>query len=136
LEGLTERWPPQTRRILNQVTDPTSTKLFQTLVTRPSLRQQRRFNAVWTSLLCFLVCAYEDEGSLEEMGLRPSDEMYDSIFDIVEADAWSVGPHSQDGPMGQLEAAVEALCLEMNMDHEPTTTTNPLLGWMAVLVHS
>jgi hypothetical protein len=134
LEALTERWPPQARRILNQVTD--LTKPFQTLVARPSLRQRRRFNAVWTSLLCFLVYAYDDEGSLEEMGLCLSEEMCDSILDIAEAEAWSVSPQSMDGPMGQLEAAVQGLCLEMIMDHEPTTTTNPLLWWMAVLVHS
>jgi hypothetical protein len=38
--------------------------------------------------------------------------------------------------MGQLHAAVQALCVGMVMDHEPTTMTNPLLWWMAVLVHS
>src|SRR5207248_2054796 len=134
LEALTERWPPQPRRILNQVTD--LTKPFQTLAARPSLRQRRRFNAVWTSLLCFLVYAYDDEGSLEEMGLCLSEEMCDSILDIASAEAWSVKPHSMGGPMGQLEAAVHGLCLEMIMHHEPTTTTNPLLWWMAVLVHS
>jgi hypothetical protein len=133
LEALTERWPPQARRILNQVTNLTSTKPFQTLVARPSLGQRRRFNAVWTSLLCFLAYAYDDEGSLEEMGLRPSEEMCDSILDIAEAEAWS---QLMDGPMGQLEAAVQGLCLEMIMEHEPTATTNPLLWWMAVLVHS
>jgi hypothetical protein len=136
LEALTERWPAQARRILNQVTDLTSTKPFQTLVARPSLHQRRRFNAVWTSLLCFLVYAYDDEGSLEEMGLRLSEEMSDSILDIAEAEVWSIAPPSMDGPMGQLEAAVEALCLEMIMDPEPTITTNPLLWWMGVLVHS
>lgn len=134
LEALTERWPPQARRILNQVTD--LTEPFQTLGARPSLRRRRRFNAVWTSLLCFLIYAYDDKGSLEEMGLCLSEEMCDSILDIAEAEAWSVMPLSMDGPKGQLEAAVQGLCLEMIMDHKPTTTTNPLLWWMAVLVHS
>jgi hypothetical protein len=87
LEALTERWPPQARRILNQVTNPTSTKPFQTLAARPSLRQRTRFNAVWTSLVCFPVYAYDDEGSLEEMALRPSDEMCESTVDIAKAEA-------------------------------------------------
>jgi hypothetical protein len=70
------------------------------------------------------------------MGLCLSEEMRDSILDIAEAEACSVGPPSMDEPMGLLEAAVQGLCLEMIMVHEPTTTTNPLLWWMAVLVHS
>jgi hypothetical protein len=105
-------------------------------VARPSLGQRRRFNAVWTSLLCFLVHAYDDEGSLEEMGLCLSEDMGDSILDIAQAEAWSVSPPSMDGPMGPLDDAVQRLCLEMIMDHQPTTATSPLLWWMAVLVHS
>ena len=45
------------------------------------------------------------------MGLCLSEEMCDSILDIAEAEAWSVMPLSMDGPEGQLEAAVQGLCL-------------------------
>jgi hypothetical protein len=58
------------------------------------------------------------------------DEMRDSILDIAEAEGWPVAPPappSMDGPMGRLEAAVQAPRLEMIIDSEPTTATNPLL---------
>ncbi|EXJ93252.1 hypothetical protein A1O3_01809 [Capronia epimyces CBS 606.96] len=85
LEGLTERWPCQARLVLNRLPISTSTRPFQTLAAKFNFARRRRFNAVWTALLCFLVHTADDNGALEEMGLHLSDDTWDDILDIKSA---------------------------------------------------
>lgn len=82
-ESLTERWPSQARLLLSRAADPTSNQPFQTLIAKSTWARRRRFNAVWTALLCFLVHTADDEGALQEMGLHLSEDTQDDILDIM-----------------------------------------------------
>lgn len=127
-EALTERWPRQARLILNRVVNPTTNQPFQTFAAKSSWPRRRRLNAVWTALLCFLVQAADDDGALEEMGMRLSEDTYDDIMDIMQAQLY-------DDPEA-MQQAVGDLCCNMIVDPHPTPSTNPLLWWMVVLVQS
>lgn len=127
IESLTERWPRHARLILQRVLHPTTDQPFQTLAAKVALTRRRRFNAVWTALLCFLVHTADDNNALEEMGLHLSEDTYDDILDIMQAQLY--------GPEIMQEAVVD-LCRNMIMDPHPTPSTNPLLWWMVVLVRS
>ena len=114
IEALWERWPPQARLLLNRAADPTTTRPFQTLAAKSSWRMRRRFNSVWTTLVCFWVHAAEDKGALEEMGLFQSEGTYDDVLDVMEAYAYN-----RQGSE-RLQEAVGDLCLGMLMDKAST----------------
>jgi hypothetical protein len=135
LEGLTERWPSKARETLNEPFDGGVVMPFETLVAKVNLRRRRRMNAVWTSLICFLVYSY-DEGTLQEMGLFVSEELGDSILDIMEAELTFGCPVMTDAPIGPLETAVQDLFTEMITDSKATFPSSPLLWWIGVLVKS
>ena len=128
LEGLTERWPRKARLILNRACCPTATQPFQTLGAKPYLGKRRRYQSVWTSIVCFLVYCYDSSGALEEMGLYLSEESQDDVLDIMSAFAMGI--------QNELEGAVLRLCIKMIMDIAPTASNNPLMWWLTVLVRS
>jgi len=86
--------------------------------------------------VCFLVHSY-DEGTLEEMGLKLSEGLQESIMDVIEAVVWHgrirQSPNRSRGPV---EDAVEELLMELITDPKATFQTNPLLWWVGILVQS
>jgi hypothetical protein len=60
---------------------------FSSWAARISLTRRRRGNSILAALVCFLVHSH-DEGTLEEMGLKPSEDLLDSTMDVTEAEAW------------------------------------------------
>ena len=131
LEALSERWPPRPRLILNQATDETAVSPFESLVPNPLLRWQRRLNAVWTSLVCFLLYS-SDEGTLDEMGLHLNEDLADDILDIKQDELMS---GCEQGKIN-LQASIHALLTRLITDTTATPHGNPLLWWMAILVRS
>lgn len=134
LEALTERWPPLARLILNQVADPSAVQPFQTWAAKAHLPIRRRFDAVWTAMVAFLVHAYDEDGTLEEMGLHLSQQLQDDIMSIMEMQVreWMVGSSFQP----EVEKAIQEFCQHMITDPTCTKRTNPLLWWTVVLVQS
>lgn len=101
-----------------------------------NLQKRRRENSIWTGLVCFLIHSY-DEGTLEEMGLKLSEGLCDSIMDVTEAVVWHGGiGQSPNRTRSPLEDAVEELLMELITDPKVTFQTNPLLWWVGILVQS
>jgi len=131
LEALSERWPPEPRLILNQATDEKAAGPFESLVPNPLLRWQRRLNAVWTSLVCFLIYSF-DEGTLDEMGLHLNEDLADDILDILQDEFMS---GCEQGKIN-LQFSIHALLTRLITDTAATPHGNPLLWWVAILVRS
>ncbi|KAH8799363.1 hypothetical protein F5884DRAFT_120041 [Xylogone sp. PMI_703] len=136
LEVLAERWPAVFRTMVNQGGLPSETGPFESWAAKINLAKRRRGNSVLLGLVCFLVYSYE-AGTLEEMGLHLSEDMQDSILDVMQAEMY-FGPINQsiereDGPM---EAAVVRLLGELITDAHATFQTNALLWWVGILVQS
>jgi hypothetical protein len=102
--------------------------------TDPATR--RRGNSIFAALLCFLVHSH-DEGTLEEMGLKLSKSLLDSILDVTEAEAWhGRALERTNREPGPVEEAVAELVTELITDPQATCRTNPLLWWVGALVQS
>lgn len=81
LEVLAQRWPPVARAALNGMDKVPDQEPFQTLAPIWDLGKRRRYQAVWTSLVGFLVHSH-DEGALEEMGLKLNEGQVDDVLDV------------------------------------------------------
>ncbi|EXJ57158.1 hypothetical protein A1O7_07503 [Cladophialophora yegresii CBS 114405] len=127
-ERLAERWPQQARLILNRAGCSTATQPFRTLRATADLGKRRRYQAVWASLVCFLVFAHGNQDMLDEMGLVLAEHTEDEVIDILAA--------IDTGIQSELDAAVRVLCVNMITDHAPTASKNPLFWWLTVLVRS
>jgi hypothetical protein len=134
-EGLTERWPPPARRILNQVADPTTHRSFRTLAAKPDVTHRRRLAAVWTALLCFVIHASEDQDGLTSMGLHLSEDQHDDLIDVTQAIAMAPIMGRRYGMQG-VEHAVANLCRAWLCHRPATKANNPLRWWSVVLVQS
>src|SRR5204862_7581642 len=117
----------QARLILNQVHDGQSATALQSLM--DTFKKQRRWNAFWTSFICFLVHSY-DEGTLQEMGLELSEDLCESILDIEQALVAEGLPLKTDSSLGFIEATLQSFFTELITDTNATAKTNPLLWWV------
>ena len=131
LEALSERWPAAARRILNQSTDGPDAQPFTSLASKWLLPRRRRFQAIWTSLVCFLAHSL-DEGTLEEMGLVLNEEQEHDVLDVMQAAMPENGWWDKMG----LQAAIQSLLTKAIMDSHATAQNNPVLWWAAILVRS
>lgn len=134
LDALTERWPPQSRLMLNQITDGPTAEPLCTLMDQ--FRRQRRWNAVWTSFVCFLLHAFDEKDALREMGLDLSEDVADDLMDIQQALLDEGYPLNTETSLELVENALLAFFTRMLTDTHPTAQSNPLLWWVAVLVRS
>lgn len=138
LEALTERWPSKARETLNEPFDGGPVIPFGTLVAKVNLWKRRRMNAVWTSLICFLVYSY-DEGTLQEMGLFVSEELGDSIMDVMQAEVIFGRSVRTDDSTGHLERALQDLFyrngygLRGNFPQQPFVMVDKDLGKVGAL---
>lgn len=136
LQALAERWPVPLRTIVNRVGLGTEQGPFESWAAKINLTKRRRGDSILAGLVCFLVYSH-DEGTLEEMGLKLSNDLLDSIVDVKGADA-CYGQIFQriDQDPGPVEAAVKELVTELIADPKATFRTNPLLWWVGILVKS
>jgi hypothetical protein len=136
LETLAERWPAPVRTIVNQAGLGTEQGPFESWAAKTTLTPRRRGNSIFAALLCFLVHSH-DEGTLEEMGLKLSKSLLDSILDVTEAEAWhGRALERTNREPGPVEEAVAELVTELITDPQATCRTNPLLWWVGALVQS
>ncbi|KAJ9615649.1 hypothetical protein H2200_001725 [Cladophialophora chaetospira] len=123
-----EGWPRQARLIINRACSSTATEPFRTLRANADLGKRRRYQAMWASLVCFLVYCYDNSIDLKNMGLQLAEHIEDGVFDILD--------DIKAGIMAEEEAAVAALCENMFKGLVPTASENPILWWLTVLVRS
>lgn len=70
------------------------------------------------------------------MGLDVSEELGDSILDVMEAEVFFGRPVATNELDGPLQSAVQCLLTEMVTDSKATFQSNPLMWWTVILVQS
>ncbi|KAH6961729.1 hypothetical protein BKA56DRAFT_737077 [Ilyonectria sp. MPI-CAGE-AT-0026] len=132
LEALSERWPVKARLALNQSAEGPDARPFESLAAIWLLGKRRRFQSMWTSLICFLVWSLkDDEESLEEMGLELDEDEKEDILDVAAmpgSDWFMDDDDPGDALQGFFTKAITGESVEARR--------NPLLWWTAILVRS
>ncbi|KAJ4177618.1 hypothetical protein NW759_017412 [Fusarium solani] len=135
LEGLSERWPVAARQTINKAAEGPDASPFESLAAIWDLDKRRRYQSIWTSLICFLVWSIgQDVGSLEEMGLELDEKQKKDIMEInlaARLDASIYLLADED-----LEALIQGFLTSLLRDDSVVARRNPLLWWTAVLVRS
>ncbi|KAK6221474.1 hypothetical protein QIS74_04767 [Colletotrichum tabaci] len=131
LEGLAERWPAAARRVLMQAAEGPHALPFESLDPKWLLDRRRRFQSMWTGLVCFLVYS-KQHGTLEQMGLLLNEARTDDLLDVVQ----DVTVASVLGDTNRLFNSTLDFLTGSIVDKEATTHTNVIPWWTAVLVRS
>lgn len=137
-ESFTEMFPAKVRTALNAADDGRRGQEFQSLAAIWDLSKRRRYQAVWTSMVGFLVYCFDD-GALDDLGLRLIEDQKNDILDLIQkvkvADVGAVS-RKTPGASDSVWATIETLLLKAIMGPESTARNNPLVWWMAILVKS
>ncbi|KAL1592197.1 hypothetical protein SLS59_009853 [Nothophoma quercina] len=134
-EALLERWPRKARLLMNRVVDSDNDTPLALLMS--DFGKQRRFNSVWSSMICFLLYCTEENGALKRMGLELSEEQEDDLLDIAVVMSFQGYPRpGDDGDGSPVDHAMHAYIMTLLTDRDATPSTNPLLWWVIVLVRS
>ncbi|KAL5610576.1 hypothetical protein FOBRF1_006693 [Fusarium oxysporum] len=134
LEGLSERWPVKARRTINQTAEGPDARPFESLAAIWDLEKMRRYQSMWTRMICFLVWTIDnDRESLKDMGLELDEELEEGIVDISQA----VAPGSNffaddDDP----KDAIQGFLTKLITDKSATARKNPLFWWTSILLRS
>ncbi|KAJ3453597.1 hypothetical protein MRS44_017844 [Fusarium solani] len=134
LEALSERWPVKSRLVRNQSAKGPDARPFESLAAIWLLQMRRRFQSMWTGLICFLAWPIKvGEESLEEMGLNLNEEKKEGLLDlgvmVMPGSDWFM---SDDHP-GDI---IQGFLTRMITDESVNVRMNPLLWWTAILVRS
>lgn len=108
---------------------------FQTWAQPKYLERRKQAVAVWYGLLDLLAFAWTVHGReerLREAGFEPSGEFIDLIDDLH---LYAIIQDRFRPRKSVVVETVEAFFLRAISDPSPTVRTNPLLWWVAVLVH-
>ena len=134
-EALLERWPRKARLLMNRVVDSDNDTPLASLMS--DFGKQRRFNSVWSSMICFLLYCTEEKGALKRMGLELSEEQEDDLLDIAVVMSFEGYPRpGDDGDGSSVDHAMHAYIMTLLTDRDATPSTNPLLWWAIVLIRS
>ncbi|KAL7940763.1 hypothetical protein V8C42DRAFT_349289 [Trichoderma barbatum] len=145
LEVLSERWPLKARVALNQHAkgNKQKGKGFESLAARWLLGKRRRFQSMWTGMICFLVYSSGTKGRLEEMGLALSGEQKKQLGEVASKSSAAARPEADDDIYDAMDKqlnvieAVEAFMRAIITANKGSTTgNNAALLWTAVLVRS
>ncbi|OBR02166.1 hypothetical protein CH63R_14467 [Colletotrichum higginsianum IMI 349063] len=131
LEALAERWPAPARRMLTQTAEEPHAPPFESLGPKWLLDRRRRFQSMWTGLVCFLAYSAQ-HGTLEAMGLSLDQARTNDLLNLIQ----EVATASASGNPNPLFAPTLAFLLGSIADKEATARTNAILWWTAVLVRS
>lgn len=147
--SMINRWPMSVRRILNrsQPTPPLSGNEtdnyhiqpppFHTWAQPRFLERRKQAVAVWYNLLHFLVLNWSGyggkNGQLYLLGLQPTRRCCDIIDDLR---LYATLPSPLRPRRKAVIDMVEEFFFLVIRDPKPTPRTNPLLWWIAVLIHS
>ncbi|KAI8649694.1 hypothetical protein NCS55_01431700 [Fusarium keratoplasticum] len=141
IEGMTERWPRAARAALNSMDggEDEDRGAFESLAAVYDLSQRRRYQSIWTSLVGFIAHS-QDEGTLEEMGLRLTESQIDDILG-VEQEVWyvdlgEIARRREKGGFEDVWAPIQQLLLKALRKPKSTPRNNLLVWWIAVLARS
>ncbi|KJZ68432.1 hypothetical protein HIM_12176 [Hirsutella minnesotensis 3608] len=142
LEAMTQRWPPTARVALSAMDTEPSQDPFQTLAPIWKLGQRRRYQAVWTSLVAFLVHS-QAEGTLEEMGLKLDEDQTHDVLDVLESagqvnlrDIGRVKGGRVKGVFHDVWVSIHGLLTSAMVKEKSTGRNNPMVWWLTILVRS
>ncbi|CAD6590557.1 MAG: hypothetical protein ASARMPRED_004855 [Alectoria sarmentosa] len=129
--AMIERWPQAARVLLNKGNRDFN-EPFNTWVRPRDLDSRRRAIAVWSSMLAFIVFSWDFASrQLHEMGLFLGEEMKDLVDDTHFL--CGLGGNKN---FGSIREAAYKLFLLAVTDSEPSSRTNSILWWMAVLIRT
>lgn len=131
LEGLAERWPAVARRVLTQAAEGPHAAPFESLGAKWLLEGRRRFQSVWTGLVCFLTYS-QRQGTLGQMGLLLDKTQLKDLLKLHE----ELAAASAEGNTDSVFDSVVAFILGSVTDNRATAHKNAILWWTAVLVRS
>ena len=147
--AMINRWPLSIRRTLNrsQTTTPPSGNNpddcdpepppFHTWAQPRYLKRRKQAVAVWYTLLHFLVLNWSGyggkDGQLHSLGLQPTRQCCDVIDDLH---LYATLPSPLKPRRKAVTEVVEEFLFLVIRDPHPTSRTNPLLWWIAVLIHA
>ncbi|RSL39496.1 hypothetical protein CEP54_016312 [Fusarium duplospermum] len=142
IEAMAERWPRAARAALNSMDgggEDEDRGAFESLAAVYDLGQRRRYQSIWTSLVGFIAHS-QDEGTLEEMGMRLTESQIDDILDI-EQEVWQVdlkaiAQRREKGGFEGVWAPIQMLLMKALRKPKSTPRNNPLVWWIAVLARS
>ena len=134
--AMVERWPKKTRQTLNESfcpPRPGNSPSFKTWARPRDLEKRKQAISVWSALLVFLVFHWHDYGAdqaLEAMGLPMSSRLKDFVDTIR-----NYAELGRRFRKAFAETVKEFFTLAI-MDTEARPTNNPLVWWLAVLIHT
>lgn len=133
LESLSERWPAKARVALNRhANGGQKGKAFESLAARWMLEKRRRFQSMWTGMVCFLVYSSQTKGRLAKMGLTLSGKQKTQLSRVA-----MISSSAIPGAGINIGTAVKEFMLAtMTIDGTSTVRNNAALWWTAVLVRS
>lgn len=142
VEAMTERWPRAARAALNSMDgggEDEDRGAFESLAAVYDLGQRRQYQSIWVSLVGFITHS-QDEGTLEEMGMRLTESQIDDILDI-EQEVWQVdlkaiARRREKGGFEDVWAPIQQLVMKALRKPKSTPRNNPLVWWIAVLARS
>lgn len=136
IESLTERWPCVARVAMNSMEKGGTLEEFKTLAAKWDVAKRRRYQAIWTSLLGFLLHSF-NEGTVQEMGLKLTEGYKNEIKRVVREVGYIVpGKHRRLGALDGLWTAVETLLMRALKQKKSTARNNPMIWWIGILVRS
>ncbi|EXL39945.1 hypothetical protein FOCG_17447 [Fusarium oxysporum f. sp. radicis-lycopersici 26381] len=134
LDGLSKRWLVKARKIINQTAEGPNAGPFESLAAVWDLDKRRRYQSVWTSMICFLAWIIDNNPeSLLAMGLELDEELEEDIVDI----SLAVAPNSDifgdsEDPM----EVIQGFLTKLITVESASAQNNPLLWWTSILVRS
>jgi len=141
--AMLNRWPLLLRRTLNRsdpFVDPLAHPMplpFHTWAQPKYIERRKQAAAVWYTLLHFLALNWAGyggaHGPLYHLGLDPSRRICDLIddFRLYATIQKPFNPRSK-----VVQDLADAFFLSAIREPDPTPRTNPILWWLAVLIHS
>lgn len=128
LNAKAERWPLQVRVLLNQ-DRATSNGPSETTARPRDLKRRQQAMSVWANMLCFIAAFWDIScRDLEGMGLFLSEDMKAYIENVS---IWG----ELGGNRKRTEEAAKDFFILAVTDPRPSPRTNPILWWLAAVIH-
>ena len=130
LNAMAVRWPLQARLLLSKNRSP-SYGIFGAILDTYDLHRKRQGEmSVWANMVCFITACWDISSlELERMGLFLSEDMKVHIENL---NIWG----GLGGNRKRIEEAAKDFLISALTDPKPSPRTNPILWWLAVLIHN
>lgn len=134
LNEMAVRWPLQVRLLLSENRSPSYGIFGATSHPRDvhssGVRRRQQEMSVWANMLCFIAACWDIScRELERMGLFLSENMKAHIENL---NIWG----GLGGNRKRIEEAAKDFFILALTDPKPSPRSNPILWWLAVLIHN